>query len=192
MGRGILYAPKPQPRRSKRPQCARRTPAPALLPPGPREKCVRGAPSPLPAPVQPAPPRHRRPTFHGDGGDAPPAWELRAAKKVRAEQRSLRAHGSRASASALEPSPAAGRAPCSALCAAGPPRAPLTPGGRRRARQRPSPGPRARALPRPPRPRACSPPAQSLSRLASPRPRPRSPGFLFPLDPRRSEVSWAV
>lgn len=87
--------------------------------------------------------------------------------------------------SPLSPPPPPARAPRSALCAAGLPRAPLTPGGRRRSRQRPSPWPAgARG---PPRPRPLAPsrarpalgpalaPAQSLSRSASPL-RDSSPG----------------
>lgn len=96
------------------------------------------------------------------GSSAPPRKFALSSGHCAPMAAALRSGRLRSSLSLPPPLPA--RAPCSALCAAGPPRALLTPGGRRRARQRPSPWPAgarrpprprpSRALPRPPRPRA--------------------------------------
>lgn len=181
--------------------------APTRLPlssgPPPGERSQRNAPRALPRAPKPAlPGRQRHPTFHGDRGDAPPARELRAAEEVRAEQRSLRAHGSRAARrpSALEPSLAAAagpRSPLRALCRGAAARA-AHPG--REAPRPPAPLPLARRgasaaasapLSRPPAP---APPsgrrsplpshflAFSLSAFAL-----RGSRF-FPLDQQRNEV----
>lgn len=193
MGRGILgRSQAPTPEVEAPPVCTQEPGARASPAPTPRKVRAGAHLHPFQRPPPPAPPRRRHPTFHGDGGVAPPAWELRAAGKVRAEQRSLRAHGSRAARrpSAPEPSPAAGRAPRSALCAAGPPRAahpgreaPHPPAPLPLARRgAPAPAPRPpRARPRPPRPRACS-----RSCLVPFSPRLGSPSLsrvLFPVGP---------
>lgn len=64
-----------------RPKGARTKWAPGLPQDYAQRKSAQDAPLPLSS--RPG----ARPTFHGDGGDAPPAGELRAAKEVRAEQR---------------------------------------------------------------------------------------------------------
>lgn len=162
-----------------------RLPRPGGAPQDARTKSSTGSPPGLRAEklgTSPPPARpEARPTFHGDRGDAPPAGELRAAEEVRAEQRvSARPWQPRRASAVCAPA----LPPRLALCAAGPPRAPLTPGGRRRRRQRPSPWPGRRgaraAAPTPPlRLPAPAPPAGRPQPRAPPLPRPRSPCSLF-------------
>lgn len=161
-----------------------RLPSPGDVPRDARTKFTTGSPPGLhseklgtsPPPARP----EARPTFHGDRGDAPPARELRAAEEVRAEQRvSARPWQPRRASAVCAPA----LPPRSALCAAGPPRAPLTPGGRRRRRQRPSPWPGRRGA------RAAAPtpplrlPAPSPARGPAPAPAPAASPPALPVFP---------
>lgn len=141
---------------------------------------------------QPAPPRRRRPTFHGDGGaHRQPGSSARPGKFALSSGHCAPMAAARARAL---PRAAGPRSLLRALCRGAAARA-AHPG--REAPRPPAPLPLARrgapapapplALPRPPRPALAPAVAPALAS-----PRPRSPGFFFPLDPWRSEVSWAV
>lgn len=179
--------------------------APARLPPSPGpppgERSQRNAPPSPPArpgtrtaraadatlPFMVTEETHRQP-----GSSAPPRKFALSSSHCAPMAAALRAGRLRSSLPLpppLQPPPPPACAPRSVLCAAGLPRAPLTPGGRRRARQRPSPWPpgragrRVRAPLAPSRARPALGPAlapvQSLSPLFSLR--PRSPRVLaFP------------